>query len=56
MKKTLNGIRAIALVSALSSCGGKEEAANNLDTDDMNATTVDSNNMNNMSGHDMNNI
>lgn len=57
MKKTLYGISAIALISALSACGGNKQADNNIAVEnDANAMMADSNNMTNMSGHDMNNM
>lgn len=63
MKQTLYGISALALVSALSACGGREEAANNVvaNTTEMNAMNEMNgmegmNDMNNMEGHDMNNM
>jgi uncharacterized protein (DUF305 family) len=43
MKKSLLSISALALVSALSACGGREEAANNVAAEnDMNAMMADS--------------
>lgn len=62
MKKTLYGISAIALVSTLTACGGREEAANNVVANaDMSETTEMNgmngmNDMDNMADHDMNNM
>jgi hypothetical protein len=62
MKQALYGISALALVSALSACGGREEPANNgvanADRNGMNEMNeMDGmNDMNNMAGHDMNNM
>lgn len=56
MRKVLNCLSAVALVSTLAACGGTDEPANEVVANDMNAMMEAPNNMDNISGHDMNDM